>query len=117
MASTQVGLDTAAAALLDALRPFLPAPVAGLPAPRLGFAELRERGIGIGNRRGSERRGGLGLAELRAIGLDAVVRFEVGAVDAAGAEVASADLGNRLLGARDALWAAGVHRLALRASP
>ncbi len=110
-------LDVVATALLDVLRPFLPAPVTGLPVPQLGIVELRERSVGIGNRRGSETRGRLGVAELKGIRLEALVRFQVDAADAADAETAGSELGMRILGARAGLWSNGVQRLALRASP
>jgi hypothetical protein len=99
--------------MLAVIVDYLPAPQAPLPDPSVGVAAVRERPVGLGNRRGSERLGSFGAAELKAVRLDALVRFQLWSDGPAHAEAIAADLSSRLLGARDLLLAQGVQQVAL----
>ncbi len=109
-------LDQVVAALLEILDDYLPPPPASLPAPSVTAISLKERPLGMGNRRGSETRGGFSVLALKGTRLEAMARFQLWATTSAEAETAMANLNARLLADRDALWSAGILRLALEDS-
>ena len=108
-----IELDAAVDAMLVRLARYLPAPTAGLPDPSIALTTLKERSVGLGGYRGIERRGVLGLVELRGVRVDATVRFELWATSFGDAATATADLATRLLADRPALFGDGVLALAL----
>ncbi|MDQ3915635.1 MAG: hypothetical protein M3323_09960 [Actinomycetota bacterium] len=106
-------LDEAVTAMLAVLDDYLPAAAPPLPTPTVGIASLQERSAGLGGRRGSEFTGGLAVAELKAVRVDALVRYLLWAQDFDAAEQQASDVNARLLTDRDDLHAKGVLRLAL----
>jgi hypothetical protein len=117
MSNGSPSLDQVVAAMLGRLDDYLPMPSASLPAPSVSVASVRERSVGLGNRRGTETRGSFAVVELKGIRLDALVRFQLWAAGPAEAETAMTILNAQLMTARDPLRAAGVLRLALEAAP
>lgn len=109
-------LDQVVAAMLDILDNYLPPTAAPLPEPSVSVTSVNERAVGLGNRRGTETRGTFPIVALKGIRLEAVVRYQLWAATPAEAETAMADLNARLMADRDALWIAGILRLALEAS-
>ena len=106
-------LDHVLATMLAALQDAADlAPVPGLPDPVLGVAEVREQAAGLGKQRGTELRGSFPV-DLKAICLDARVRFLLWATGPVEAQAAMTALNARLLAARDTLRAAGFMRLDL----
>jgi hypothetical protein len=105
--------EQALAIMLQGLGAFLPEDDGGdgLPAPSVSVVRVRERAVGLGNRRGTERRGPFATVELKGGRLDAVVRFQVWGDDASAADEAIAALQGGILGARDPLWTAGYLRV------
>jgi hypothetical protein len=65
------------AAMMNALQPFVPAQVAGLPKPSLTFARAEFCAAGIGNCIGVSPRGSIGGVEQHAVRVQAVARFSV----------------------------------------
>lgn len=76
-----IGLQAYVTAMLDLLRPVLPANVAGLPPNSLTLATMGYRSLGIGSRRGLSTLDGMDVAELKGGWLDATVRFDLWAMD------------------------------------
>ncbi|SEE84743.1 hypothetical protein SAMN05444161_7426 [Rhizobiales bacterium GAS191] len=64
-------------AMMNALEPFVPAQVAGLPRPSLTFASAEFRAAGIGNCIGVSTRGSIGGVEQHAVRVQAVARFSL----------------------------------------
>ena len=85
------------------------------PAPAVSVANLTQRSVGIGGLVGLDVRDGWQVGELKAIRLDALVRYDVWGDDPATAAQAATDINARLLGARDTLRAEGVLKLDLAA--
>lgn len=106
--------DKAIAAMLDSLDDYLPPPVAPLPEPSVSVVSLKERSAGLGDRRGTESRGGFPVVALLGIRLDGMVRFQLWAATPSAAETAVNDLAARLLTDRDSLWTNGFLRLLLK---
>jgi hypothetical protein len=106
-------LDQAVTAMLAVMDDYLPPAAPALPPPTVGIATLRERPVGLGGRRGTEFVGGLGVAELKAVRVDALVRYLLWSQDAERAEQQASEMTARLLSDKDALYAKGVLRLAL----
>ena len=67
----------ALAGTLDALDDFVPGPALPLPEAALSVASLQERSVGIGGLRGLDFRGRFSVGELKAIRLEALVRYDV----------------------------------------
>jgi hypothetical protein len=65
------------AAMMNALQPFVPAQVAGLPKPSLTFARAEFCAAGIGNCIGVSPRGSIGSVEQHAVRVQAVARYSV----------------------------------------
>ena len=108
--------NDAVKALLDALKTYLPAAGAGLPAPTVAIASVMERSLGLNNRRGEDTRAGFGVVELKGGRLDAVARFELWGAQPGAVEQALQDLIQRLLSDRDNLWLAGFLRISLEST-
>jgi len=110
-------LDQVVASLLTVLKGYLPPPIPQLPAPLVTLASLTERSAGLGSYRGDEALANIGLAELKAVRLEALVRFQLWGADPGETETAAADLAGRLLKDRDSLRSRGVLRLSLEDTP
>jgi hypothetical protein len=108
-----LGLDQAVSALLAALQPYVPPPAPPLPDSGVSVAALTERSVGLGGRRGFERRGSLGLVELRGVRADALVRFQLWGGDFVAVETTARTLTAAIAADREALWNAGFLRLSL----
>jgi hypothetical protein len=65
------------ASMMNALQPFVPAQVAGLPQPSLTFARAEFCAAGIGNFIGASARGSIGGVEQHAVRVQAVARFSL----------------------------------------
>ena len=75
--------------MLNRLRTFLPPnPAFPLPEHAVSAVSVKERALGLGNRRGTEVRGVFGLLELKGLRLDAVARFELWAANPVDANAA-----------------------------
>lgn len=101
-------LEQALADMLAVLEEYLQ----GLPSPSVSVASVTERALAVGNRRGTERRGSFAVLALKGGRLEAVVRFQFLADESADVDAAVKTLQERLLAARDDLWAAGFLRIA-----
>lgn len=103
--------------MLGRLDDYLPIASPPLPAPSVSVASVKERAVGLGNRRGTETRGSFAVVELKGIRLDALARFQLWASGPAEAETAMTSLNTNLMADRDELWTKGFLRLALEATP
>ncbi len=97
--------------MLNQLRARLQPALPGLPDPNVSLERVTERLVGLGNHRGGEPSGSLGVRTLRGGRLDARVRFQLW-----GGEIPVVDdivdvLHTTLLDDRDALRAAGFLRM------
>lgn len=110
-------LDQVVTAMLGRLDDYLPLPLSPLPAPSVSVASVRERAVGLGNRRGMETRGSFAVVELKGIRLDALARFQLWAAAPTEADTAITDLNARVMADRDNLWAQGFLRVTLEAAP
>lgn len=110
-------LDTAVQAMLDALKPYLPASGGALPDHTVSVTSLSERSAGLGNLRGAEVRGAFPAVDLKGIRVDAVTRFQLWAKAPAAADGVISTLTARLAGDADTLWGNGFLKLALESAP
>ncbi len=110
-------LNQVIATMMGLLDDYLPPPVPPLPNPGVSMVGLKTRTVGLGNSRGTEKRGSIAVVELKGIRLDARVQFQLWATGPAEAETAMTTLNAQLMGARDPLWIAGFLRLKLEAAP
>jgi hypothetical protein len=92
-------------------------PAVGLPTPSVSVVSVVERAVGVGQRRGSEKRNGFDVVELNGIRLDALVRFQLWAASPDAADDAGNDLHARLMTDRMLLYANGFLKLDLESSP
>jgi hypothetical protein len=99
--------------LLDPFKSDPASPPPAGPAPAVSVANLTQRSVGIGGLVGLDVRDGWQVGELKAIRLDALVRYDVWGDDPATAAQAATDINARLLGARDTLRTNGVLKLDL----
>ncbi len=99
--------------MLDILRGYLPSPVPSLPAPSLSTVSVKQRPVGIGNWRGTERRGPLAEISLKGGRLDTVVRFQLWADTVSSADNIVSTLHNDLLTDSGQLRTDGFLRLEL----
>jgi hypothetical protein len=99
--------------MLGLLDDFVPAPAPPLPDAAISVASLSERSVGLGGLRGLEFRERFQVAELKAIRLDALIRYDLWGDSPGVATQAAADVGASLLGARESLAAQGVLKLGL----
>jgi hypothetical protein len=110
-------LDKAVDALLGALAIYLPPPAGALPDPTVSMTSLTERGVGLGNIRGTDLRGPFAVGDLKAIRADGVVRFQMWASGPAHADAEVSALVTRVAADSEKLRRAGFLRLALDAAP
>jgi len=97
--------------MLGLLDDFVPGPAPPLPDAAVSIANLTERSVGLGGLRGLEFRDRFQVAELKAVRLDALVRYDLWGNSPGAATQAAADVGTGLLGARDSLGRQGVLKL------
>ncbi len=93
--------------MLNALRAYLPPPVAGMPAPDVILMAANDVGVGVGNYIGGEQRGPLMQVEVKGGRLDARIRFMLWGSNANEVNVAMLALQGRLLAVREALRSVG----------
>lgn len=99
--------------MLDRLRLYLPVPAPAVPAPGVSSVSVQQRPVGIGNWRGTERRGPLAEIALKGGRLDAVVRFQLWAATMEDADALIATLHGDILADTSQLWGEGFLRLEL----
>jgi hypothetical protein len=99
--------------MLGLLDDFVPAPAPPLPDAAISVASLSERSVGLGGLRGLEFREQFQVAELKAIRLEALIRYDLWGDSPGAATQAAADVGTSLLGARASLGTQGVLKLGL----
>jgi hypothetical protein len=90
-----------------------PPPDPPLPKNEISVAGLSERSVGIGDLRGLDFHNGFEVGELKAIRLDALVRYDLWGNSPGSATESATFVSTRLLEARDALAGKGVLRLHL----
>jgi hypothetical protein len=100
-------------AMLAVLDHYVPPSAGGLPASSLALVSVTARTVGLGDRVGNDTRPGFGVAALKGIRVDAVVRYQLWAAMPADVDTASRLLVTTLLGDRAALQAQGILRLSL----
>lgn len=115
--ATDPTLDQAVAAMLSALGAYLPAPGGPLPDPTVSVASMTERISGLGNSTGRDARGVLGTVDLKALRVDAVVRFQLWANGPAQADAAVTKLNSEIARDIDKLRTGGFLRITLDAAP
>src|SRR5438094_1750940 len=103
-------LDRAVTSLVDLMNAYLPSPGQNLPIPTVGVAFARARPVGLGNYRGNDFIGSMGLSELKGIRVDALVRFELWSTDPGQAATSTTALNAKLLADTDVLRSKGVLR-------
>jgi hypothetical protein len=103
-------LTDVVADMLALLTARLPASLPALPAPNVTLEHVRERLVGLGNHRGSER-AAVGVEVLRGGRLDAGVRFQLWATSANAVDDAVLGLHTDLLDDRDPLRLDGFLKL------
>jgi hypothetical protein len=104
--------DVVLTTLLGVLQVYIPPADVSLPAAGVTAVSVQERILGLGNQRGTERRGNFAAVALKGGRLEGTARFELwgdtpGAVDGRVNQLQGA-----LLAARDTLWSAGFLKLA-----
>lgn len=99
--------------MLDILRNYLPPPEPSLPTPGISSISVKQRPVGIGNWRGTERRGPLAEISLKGGRLDTVVRFQLWADTVSSVDGIMNTLHNDLLTDSSQLWVNGFLRLEL----
>jgi hypothetical protein len=112
---TGVPYSDALAEMIDVLDDFVPKPAPPPPLPEAGIsvAGLTERSVGLGGLRGLDFQDGFQTAELKAVRLDALVRYELWGDTPASATDAVAGVGADLLKARQTPGLKGVLKLDL----
>ena len=114
MANASAPYGAALTGMLALLDRFVPAPAApALPKHAISVAGLSERAAGIGDLRGLEFRNGMAVGELKAVRLEALVRYDLWGDSPGSATDAATSVGTGLLGARSELAGQGVLRLHL----
>lgn len=105
-----LGPPSAAQILLDmlaVLQGYLDPPALGLPDSSVTTVSVRERSVGLGNRRGQELVGPFAILGLKGGRLEALVRFQLWGSTLAGADNMVSELQGRLLADKDTLWSLG----------
>ncbi len=97
--------------LLAVVADHLPALPGSLPQPSVSATGVTERPLAIGNWRGMEPRGSFSAQALKGGRLEVGVRFQLWTTDPGDADLGIQKLQERLLAARDDLWATGFLRL------
>ncbi|MBO9409353.1 hypothetical protein J7399_18090 [Shimia sp. R9_1] len=95
------------------LSPFLPVAPGGLPNNTVQIFEAKRRGVGLGDRRGSDTRFGVTVSALRGIQLDGVARFELWDTTPDAVNTSIDAVQANVLGAAASLRSMGFLRLAL----
>jgi hypothetical protein len=113
MANGAEPFGAAVTEMLALLDDFVPAPAPPLPDAAISVASISERSVGLGGLRGLEFRDQFGVAELKAVRLDALVRYDVWGGSPIAATQAATTLNTGLFGARDTLRGEGVLKLSL----
>jgi len=107
MATATPTLGNLVTTLTNALTPYLPAPVNGVPAPSVAVTNFRERSAGMGRRLGENSVAGFGVISLKGLRLEGSVRFQLWAAAPNDVDAAIATLNSKLLADRDQLWKLG----------
>ena len=97
--------------MLSILEAYLPVPVLNVPIPTVTIRSVTEKPLAIGNDRGLEQRGLLGMVSLKGGRLDALVRFQIWASDPIAADAAMQTLQGEILTDRLSLQAQGFLQL------
>lgn len=97
--------------MLDIFKAYLPAVVVAIPVPTVSIRSMREKPLAIGNDRGLEQRGQLGIVALKGGRLEAVVRFQIWAGDPVTAEASMQTMQGQILTDRLNLQAQGFLQL------
>jgi hypothetical protein len=113
MANGAVPFGAALTEMLALLDDFVPAPAPPLPDAAISVAGVSERSVGLGGLRGLEFRDRFQVAELKAVRLDALVRYDLWGGSPLAATQAASTINAGLLGARDTLRGQGVLKLSL----
>lgn len=107
MATATPTLGNLVTTLTNALTPYLPAPVNGVPVPSVAVTNFRERSAGMGRRLGENSVAGFGVISLKGLRLEGSVRFQIWAAAPNDVDTAIATLNAKLLADRDQLWKLG----------
>jgi hypothetical protein len=107
MATATPTLGNLVTTLTNALTPYLPAAVNGVPAPSVAVTNFRERSAGLGRRLGENSVAGFGVISLKGLRLEGSVRFQIWAAAPNDVDTAIATLNSKLLADRDQLWKLG----------
>jgi hypothetical protein len=113
MANGAVPFGAALAEMLALLDDFVPAPAPPFPDAAISVASVSERSAGLGGLRGMEFRDRFQVAELKAVRLDALVRYDLWGGTPVSATQAASTVNAGLVGARDTLRGQGVLKLNL----
>lgn len=100
--------------MLSAIEKYVPPRVEPLPFGSVSAVSVTEKPIGVGNRRGTETRGGFAVVVWKGGRLDAVVRFQVWANQLDGVNAAIKNLSANLEADRNLLRSQGFLRLDLQ---
>jgi len=112
-------LEDASEAYLNDLLTLLRSHLDGIPSnppADLSIIHIMERSVGIGNRRGMARRGIFDAVSLRGERIEIVIRFQFWGASAAAVDDAIIQLQQRLLDARNDLWANRVLKINVEAT-
>lgn len=111
--SSSPPMQQAIDAMLETLESYIPPPepASTLPAHSVSVESVTERAVGIGERRGTETRGGFPILALKGVRLDAVARFQFWGSGPSGVDSLTEDLQNNIGAAADSLRASGFLRL------
>lgn len=99
--------------MLVILQEYLPSPVLNIPIPTVAIRSVNEKPLAIGNDRGLEQRGLLGMVALKGGRLEAVVRFQLWESDPIIADAAMQNLQGQILTDRLNLQAQGFLQLSV----
>jgi hypothetical protein len=102
--------------MLGHLNTFLPPSGSGLPSPSVTTVRVDVRSLGVGNRRGNERIGEFAILALKGGRIDATVRFQIWAADAAAADSLLANLQSSIISGQNTLWGLGFLKLSQAAT-
>lgn len=105
-------LDLVLTTLLGVLQGHIPPAGGSLPVAGVSALSVQERILGLGNQRGSERRGGFAAVALRGGRLQGTARFDLWGSSPAQVDTRVTQLQGALLAAKAALWSAGFLKLA-----
>jgi hypothetical protein len=107
MATATPTLGNLVTTLTNALTPYLPAAVNGVPGPSVSVTNFRERSAGLGRRLGENSVAGFGVISLKGLRLEGSVRFQIWAAAPNDVDTAITTLNSKLLADRDQLWKLG----------